>query len=379
VALTNAGTDFRIFYNGGDGNDVVLVGLNGTPSLLYVDDDWTSGAMVDGDSELAGFQTAYVGVDAFASIPAALAAYPTYAGTIVVNPASYADPVTLSANAVTLQFVGGDSSLPSLTSGTDDPIALGGFDGGHTTPVILSLGAGTVASPTSGTGGFTKAGAASDTLTLSGNNTYTGLTTVSAGTLKLGSLTALGGTATGTTIQNGATLDLNGVYVAGNSDEPIRVSGTGVGGNGAIINTGAVGYNKGFGNLTLDGDTTIGGPNRWDIRGGITFTGNNFTLTKIGGFQIAVTSPLNGADIVLNAGRLTIQNSNALGNGGPTDTTTVNSGAVLGYYGAYTVPEKILFNGGSLASENNDTTFTGPITLNVDTVVNTVAGGHDIT
>ena len=379
VALTAGGTDFRIYYNGGDGNDVVLVGLNGTPSLLYVDDDWTAPAMVDGDSELAGFQTAYVGVDAFASIPAALAAYPAYAGTIIVNPGNYGDPVTLSANAVSLQFVGGDSSLPSLTSGADDLIALGGFDAGHTTPVILTLGAGSVASPTSGTGGLTKAGAASDTLLLSGINTYTGLTTVSAGTLQLGDYRALGGATAGTVIESGATLDLNGVYTAGNSNEPISVSGTGVGGNGAIVNTGAVVYNRGFGNLTLNGDTTIGGPNRWDIRSGITFTGNNYTLTKIGGFQIAVSSPLNGADIVLNAGRLTIQNSNALGTGGPTDTTTVNSGAVLGYYGAYTVPEKIIFNGGSLASENNDTTFTGPITMNVDTVVNAVAGGHDIT
>ena len=152
-----------------------------------------------------------------------------------------------------------------------------------------------------------------------------------------------------------------------------------MGGLGAIINTGAAITNRGFGNLTLNGNTTLGGANRWDIRGGVTFTGNNYTLTKTGGFQIAVSSPLNGADIVLNAGRLTIQTSNALGTGGPANTTTVNPGAILAYYGAYSVPEKLIFNGGSLESENNDTTFTGPITLSQTSTVNTNAGGHDIT
>ncbi len=230
----------------------------------------------------------------------------------------------------------------------------------------------------SGTGGaLTKAG--TGTFTISGDNTYSGLTTVSAGTLKLGHLNALGGTVSGTTIQSGATLDLNGAYASANSNESITVSGTGVGGNGAIVNTGAGIANRGFGNLTLAGNTTIGGSVRWDIRGGITFTGNNFTLTKAGSFQMAVSSPLNGADIVLNAGRLTIQTANALGTGGLTDTTTVNSGAILAYYGAYTVPEKIIFNGGSLESENSSTTFSGPITLNATTNVTTAAGGHDIT
>ena len=217
------------------------------------------------------------------------------------------------------------------------------------------------------------------TQTLSGNNTYSGSTTIEAGTLKLGHLNALGATTNGTTIQSGATLDLNGVYASASSNEAISVSGTGVGGNGAIISSSAGIVNEGFGNLTLDGDTTIGGDHRWAIRGGTTFTGNNHTLTKTGGFQLVVTSPLNGADIVLNAGRLTIQTSNALGTGGPTNTTTVNTGAVLAYYGGYTVPEKIIFSGGSLESEFADTTFTGPITFNATTTINTTATARNMT
>ena len=40
VAITVGGVDFLIYYNGGDGNDVVLVEKD-TPSVIYVNDDWT--------------------------------------------------------------------------------------------------------------------------------------------------------------------------------------------------------------------------------------------------------------------------------------------------------------------------------------------------
>ena len=56
---------------------------------------------------------------------------------------------------------------------------------------------------------LTKAGAG--TLTLSGTNTYTGLTTINAGTLKATVNDALGTNAAGTVIASGATLDLANV------------------------------------------------------------------------------------------------------------------------------------------------------------------------
>jgi autotransporter-associated beta strand protein len=67
----------------------------------------------------------------------------------------------------------------------------------------------TVANPISGSGSVTKAG--TGTLTLSGPNSYTGNTTVSAGTLRLGNGTAPSNLAGGADVivATGATLDLN--------------------------------------------------------------------------------------------------------------------------------------------------------------------------
>ena len=83
-----------------------------------------------------------------------------------------------------------------------------------------------------------KAGAG--TLTLAGASTYTGVTTGSAGTLKLGASSGasagpLGSTGTGTVLTSGATIDFGGF---GANIEPISIEGTGVGGNGALVNSG---------------------------------------------------------------------------------------------------------------------------------------------
>ena len=162
----------------------------------------------------------------------------------------------------------------SLTGGTVGGIVLGVT--GSTTPAILDsaggnsilatntfsvnlAGAATVevdagvdmiAAPISGTGfGITKAGVG--TLVVSGANTYTGMTTISAGILKLGSAgvapaTPLG--ETGTT-ETGGGLDLNGQSLA--VALPITLSGTGLTSTGAMLNSGAI--------ATYSGPITLGG------------------------------------------------------------------------------------------------------------------------
>ena len=77
----------------------------------------------------------------------------------------------------------------------------------------------------SGTGSVTKQGAG--TLTLSGANTYTGTSTISAGTLLVGHLTALG---TGAVTVNGGTLDLNFATIGAITNVITVTSGSVIGG-----------------------------------------------------------------------------------------------------------------------------------------------------
>lgn len=135
-----------------------------------------------------------------------------------------------------------------------------------------------------GTNGFNKTGAGR--LQLTATNTFSGEVTVKAGTLRLadnvpGALGATG-TGNGTVVEDGATLDVYSAYKVG-SNEDIVIKGSGVGGLGALVNTGPTAYyNNGYRNLTLAGDATIGGSQRFDMSGNGAYYGNGYTLTKTG-------------------------------------------------------------------------------------------------
>lgn len=93
------------------------------------------------------------------------------------------------------------------------------------------------------------------TLILSGDNSYTGLTTVSAGILNIRSATALGTIANGTSVTSGATLQIQG-GITTLAEALTLAGGSGfVGGNGLNIQTGALvnvsGVNNYAGQLTL--------------------------------------------------------------------------------------------------------------------------------
>ena len=234
-----------------------------------------------------------------------------------------------------------------------------------------------------GSGGFTKTGAG--LLQLTGANTYSNVTRVSAGVLRLENNvpSALGAAGEGneTVVEDGATLDFNGAYwwswsaAANNVNEDVIVSGAGADGNGALINTGNWIMNGGFRNLTLLGDTVLGGNGRLDLNGEGSFTGNGFTLTKSGGFEFAVTRAMNGSPIVINGGSITIQHPEALG--GTTPGDTIVNGGELHCWGTRTIPERVVFNGGSIrANWNSDTfTLTGHLTLNSVVGLYTSSGG----
>jgi len=163
-----------------------------------------------------------------------------------IDPGRLADSVDVTvAEGATYDPNGVSDTIDSLSGAGS--VTLGG--------ATLTLGGGGGSGEFSGViseeGGIGKVGAG--TQVLSGANTYTGQTTVTAGVLNVRDGAALGGAAGGTSVASGAALELEGdITVAG---EALALSGTGVAGSGALRNVS--GSNAWNGTITLAGATAI--------------------------------------------------------------------------------------------------------------------------
>lgn len=237
----------------------------------------------------------------------------------------------------------------------------------------------------SGSFGLTKVGAG--TLTLIGTNSHT-TTTVSAGTLQIGSNGTTGSLGTGA-VTNDGTLAFNrsnSLTVAND------ISGTGnvtQSGSGTTILTGTNSYGTttissgtlqvgnggstgtlGTGSVTNNGslifNRAAGAPNNFVLTNAIGGTG---TLTQNGGNFITISSAntYTGATTI-NSGRLRIEANEALGTGAA--GTTVNSGGALLLAGVnYSTAEALTINGtgvggsGALANVSGNSTYAGQVTV----------------
>ena len=171
----------------------------------------------------------------------------------------------------------------------------------------------------SGTGGITKSGAGM--LTLTGNNTYSGLTTINAGKLKAGSATAFGSSAI--TETSGAVLDLNGQVMT--SVGGLTLNGTGIGGSGALINSSTTGATY-AGLVTLGSATTItGGIGAIALNNASTITGScGLTLDgATGGSITSIIGTGTGALTKAGTGTWTLGGANTY-----TGTTTISAGTL---------------------------------------------------
>ena len=144
---------------------------------------------------------------------------------------------------------------------------------------------------------LTKAGAG--TLTVSGTNTYTGATTISAGTLKVTADDALGTNAAGTTVASGATLDFANVTYS--TAEAVTV-------NGGTISTST-------GTSSFTGAITLGAHSTFDVdgtqltlSGNITDGDNTYNITKTGDGILVLSNTTNSYDgtTTISAGTLTV-------------------------------------------------------------------------
>ncbi len=182
------------------------------------------------------------------------------AGTIVniASGGTWFSPVSQDGITVNISSMGNSENLGALrmdtvTLGSASSVVLkaDGSIGGNTATNTCTINA--VISDDGGGFSLTKQGAAS--MILGGANTYTGLTTVSTGALILKNASALGTTATGTTVASGARVELDALTITG---ESITINGSGTNFWGAL--QGRSGTSVWAGNVMIGAaaDTRIG-------------------------------------------------------------------------------------------------------------------------
>lgn len=259
---------------------------------------------------------------------------------------------------------------------------------------------------TAGTVAITKSG--TNAFALGSNfcsSNYSGATLVTNGALQAASANALGSAATGTTVSNGATLQ---IYAASIAAEPVTISGVGESGwEGALE-----GYNATLGGLLkLNAASTVsanaGGT--FDLTNPGTIIGGTFLLTLAGEGTGSLASiigtttggvtktdggkwTLSGANTytgttTISAGILNIQNANALGASTSNDTT-ITAGATLQIEGGITTPaaEGLTVRGtgaagttGAFQNVSGNNTWAGDLTLGTDSTISSDSGKLTIT
>jgi autotransporter-associated beta strand protein len=226
-------------------------------------------------------------------------------------------------------------------------------------------------------------------LTLSGANTFDGAIAVNVGTLRISNAGALGTAVGATTISSGAALELFGF--ASIAAEGLSVTGTGVGGTGALRNLS--GNNSFNGLVTLAGPTliqsdagslflagatsvvaganalTVGGAGNVAISGIIDGVGASLTKVGAGTLSLSGVNTFDGGTTV-TAGTLSLAASGVLND---SSSLTVNGGT----FNVATFNEtinQVILSSGTIAGSTGALTSTQPFDLRMGTVSAILAG-----
>jgi fibronectin-binding autotransporter adhesin len=292
---------------------------------------------------------------------------------------SAAQTLTLGASGITRSGTGA-VTIGSTTAAQNVNIALGAnqtWTNSSATSEISSLN---VIS-----GGFSLGLAGSGTFRLAGANTYTGTTTVGAGTTLIAQNNgALGSTANGTTVNAGGTINLGGTLGADTLNlgaEVVTINGAGVGGIGALVNTSANQQLNALQQVVLGSDASIGGSARWDIRSGnllgASLNGGGFSLTKVGTNQVPLVNVnVTGMNqFIISNGGMASEVSTLLSSGGVTGGVLIQPGAgntafwnhwgnSVTHTANYTLDTSAAANSTArFEVQNGSTTFNGNLTI----------------
>ena len=346
------GTSFNTNFTNDAAGGTNTLALPGSVSTVYVTGNTVTNAPATLDQAFTITGLVFTGTGTANTVGSTIASGTGgSASTLILGTSGITVQGGSGANTISAPVVLGGAQSWTNSSGNLLTVS-GNIDNGANLLTIAGPGGATISgiigSGATKSGGVTvNAGGA--TVTLQGSNAYTGTTTVTAGTVKLGNATALGTTAGNTTVASGATLDLNGQTIA----EPFNIiNGTGVGGNGALINSSATAATISGTISQVSTSFTVGGTG--NINTNVVSGSGSWTLTKIGSGTLTLGDGTTQTDngylaLTLSSGTVILNKPggstvHAIGGGG-----TINNGATL-----------------QLGSGNNDYPFYGNNILTVN-------------
>lgn len=424
AALTKAGAGTLIFTadNLYDGTTTLTAGT------LQLGDGGTTGSLTGDVATSSGATLAFGRSDPSLTFAGAISGTGgvTQNGTGVLSLTganSFSGDVTINSGQILLGSAT-EFSTNTVVNNTTDGLALNGFDatlgglagsgnltlGTHTLAVGGNNADTTYAGVLSGTGGLTKEG--TGTLTLTGNHTYTGGTTIGAGTLQLGDGSATGIVA-GDIVNDGALIfnhsnsfifnnvisGTGSLTKEGAGSVKLKADNTYTG--GTTINAGTLQIGKGgttgsvVGDIVDNAALVFSRSNDFAYSGIISGTGK---VTKSGGEGTLILS----GDSTFTGSTLVLTGTLQLGDGGTTGSIVgdvlVNgtlafnrSDASLVFAGAISSEGGVTQNGSGVLSLTGANTFTGDVTINrgqillgsatefaANTVVNNTTDGLDL-
>jgi autotransporter-associated beta strand protein len=314
--------------------------------------NWSTAANWGGTAPVAGDSLIFPGGAARLANTNNYTAGTTFA-SITISGTGYA----LSGNSVAL----GTAGLTASATGSSNIVSLPLTIAATATFNVATNATLSLTGAVSGGGGLTKSG--NGTLVLGAANSYTGASTINAGTVDVQTSTGLGTTGGSASVAAGADLvvDGNGLTIA----EAITLNGTGSGGAGALRNL--AGANSWSGTITLGSAATIG-----SSAGTLTLSGADVT----GGFTITIDAD----------GDITNSGSAISGAGGlvKTGSGTLRLNVASTYTGATDIQDGTVILGATNGIGSNAAALTVAASATIDMhgfndTVGSIGGAGDLT